>query len=260
MIGRFNIHNRGCGFFSDFNLIMSAIYYFDSEAKKDFYIDWRNPLYSSDNSNLFDKYFYQKNNESMEFDEQYFNFSPWSNRVAEYTLQKTNKDIYHSLLPPSLLIKKYSILDSEYFKNLDHTYFAGRTVLGVHKRGTDHSIHGQLLGIEEYFFQINLELKSDLYGKIFLITDEEQTLDAFKKEYGDMLLHTDSFKSTTNNAIHYNNNVGPEVIATEVLRDAYFLSLTDFKLITRSNVSIFSLLCNLKIDNFRFIDNHITYR
>jgi hypothetical protein len=44
-------------------------------------------------------------------------------------------------------------------------------VLGVHKRGTDHHDHGELLKNEFYIENINNELKNNSYDKIFLIDD-----------------------------------------------------------------------------------------
>jgi hypothetical protein len=49
------------------------------------------------------------------------------------------------------------------------------------------------------------------------------------------------------------------LLAAQVVADAMLLSFTDKKLITKSNVSTFSALCNLKPDNFIYIDKGINY-
>jgi len=59
--------------------------------------------------------------------------------------------------------------------------------------------------------------------------------------------------------VHTSNYVDRYKIAEEVVTDAILLSLTDFKLLTKSNVSTFSNICNLKQDTFTYMDKFINY-
>ena len=56
------------------------------------------------------------------------------------------------------------------------------------------------------------------------------------------------------------NNPNKHKLAEEALLDSYILSMTEKKLISKSNLSFFSILCNLKMDNFEFIDNNTYYK
>jgi hypothetical protein len=68
-------------------------------------------------------------------------------------------------------------------------------------------------------------------------------------------------KSDSEIGVHLlKNNYNKHKLAAEAILDSYILSLTEKKLITKSNVSAFSILCNLKKDNFEFIDNHIHHK
>ena len=59
------IENRTEGFFSNFNLIIGSLSSLHDSEIKNFYFQWNNPLYQDDKENLFDKYFYKQNIESV---------------------------------------------------------------------------------------------------------------------------------------------------------------------------------------------------
>jgi hypothetical protein len=261
-ITQIRIHQRNCGFFSDFLMMLSAVYYVRNEMFNDFHIDWRNTLYSSNNENIYDKYFYQHNNEESNYVGIVNNFTGYNNLFGNHPLHEdvSEIEIYRSLSYGNFLIYNYGMLEGEFFKDFNKNYFKGQKVLGVHRRGTDHGSHGALMSDVVYLNEINREFRTNSYDKIFLITDQLSSFEFFKKEFGDSLITTNSTMSDSSCGVHYRGDVNPEKIANDVLTDAYLLSLTDYKLITRSNVSTFSLLCNLQKDNFRLIDKHIFYR
>lgn len=256
---RINCHNRSCGFFSDFNLTLSGLLYIITNRQSNFYVDWRSHLYSSSNENLFDKYFYQQYSESEPVSDVINEWTPFGAMINYICMLKSEKEIYSGLLFPSTIIKERNILNSQFINSIDSSIFNDKKILGLHRRGTDHGYHGELMDDSVYMKIINEEFKKDKFDKVFLITDQKSSLDFFKNELGDSLIHTDSFLSEHGGAIHHHANPGPEIIASQVLRDAILLSKTDYMLLTRSNVSLFSLMCNLQKDNFKYIDNHITY-
>jgi hypothetical protein len=168
------------------------------------------------------------------------------------------KAIYSSLYHPSFILKDLRILDSFFFNSLNKNFFGNKKTLGIHKRGTDHGNHGPIKSDEFFLNEINETYKNNHFDNIFLITDDERSLEFFKRELGESLITTDSY--TSYSPIHYGHNVDVEILSRQVMRDAFYLSQCDYKLVTRSNVSTFTLLCNLNQDDFKFLDNDIKYR
>jgi len=252
---------RNCGFFSDFLTSLAGIIY-SHDVKKDYYVEWLSDLYGSTNENMFNKYFNQKLKGDEKFDNVYFEVTPYGHYFPQLIGFSgiSDKTVYNNLIHASNVLHEHEILNSETFNSIDKNYFKGQKVLGVHKRGTDHYLHGHIINDKDFINEINNEFKNNSYDKIFLITDDLNSLEFFKKEYGDDLIYTNSTKINTKEGIHFSKIVDKKIIAEEVIKDSFLLSLTDYKLITKSNVSTFSLLCNLKENNFRYVDNNITYR
>ena len=188
----------------------------------------------------------------MDFDNVFQTLTP-------YKYYFSANDNYNTLLKPSKILHDYNILNNEFFTSIDTSELNSNKVLGVHRRGTDHYLHGFLLNDEYYFKEINEEFKKNNYDKILLITDDENSYNNFLSEFGETLITTNSTKTKSLTGLHKENLTDGDVLSKDVLLDSYLLSKTDYKIITRSNVSTFSLLCNLQKDNFRYIDSHITY-
>jgi predicted amino acid racemase len=115
-----------------------------------------------------------------------------------------------------------------------------------------------LLSDETILSNINEEFKTNSYDKVFLMTDDNNSLNFFKQELGNTLIHTNSTRGDSQVGLHFSNLPNKTKLAEEVITDSVLLSLTDFKLVTRSNVSTFSLIYNLN-ENFRYMDKHIHY-
>ena len=254
------IIRRNSGFFSDFLTSLAGIMYCH-DNNHNVHVDWKSSLYltESDN-NLFDLFFKNQINSDLEFNQEYFNVTPYGFYFPEIVQKNTEKDIYDFLLPSSQLIKDLDILNSNFINNIKKDVFNNKKVLGVHKRGTDHIIHGQNRLNSEVMEFINNEYKNNNYDNVFLITDDLNSFDFFKQQLGDTLIHTSSTKVRGVQGIHFSENeVDRYKIAEEVVTDAILLSLTDFKLLTKSNVSTFSNICNFKQDTFTYMDKFIEY-
>ena len=250
--------SHNCGFFSDFLTSLAGIMYcYDSDINC--YVDWRNKRYTSNQDiNLFDKFFYQELNGDEDFSTVHQTLTPYGYFFHEMK-NFTNEDIVNFLQKPSDVIKTLNILNNDIFKSLDtNDIFQNKKVLGIHRRGTDHSLHGKIMSNIEIMKEVNNEFKKNSYDKIFLITDDTTSSNFFKSELGENLIVTDSITTDSTLGLHKISLDGL-TLAEQVIRDSYLLSKTNFKMITRSNVSYFSLLCNLNKDNFKFIDNHIDY-
>jgi len=252
------ILSHNCGFFSDFLTGLAGIMYcYDNGFN--FFVDWKNKKYSTNpNDNLFDKYFFQELSGSEKFGRFYSTITPY--RYYFHAMKNfTNEEIYNFLKKPSDVLTGLKILHNSHFTDIECEIFKNKKILGVHKRGTDHSLHGEKLDDTYILNEINKELKKNSYDNVFLITDDMRSYDFFSQELGSFLISTDSYKSYSDTGIHFEGIIDGHRLATEVIRDSYLLSKTDYKLISRSNVSLFSLICNLNKDNFRYIDNHVTY-
>ncbi len=259
-----NIHishiNSGRGLFSEFFTILSGIEYCINTGNN-FYITWINELYSNSSENIFNKYFYQKTDKTEYFDENYKFTTPYGQKFSvEIKNSRQNKLELHNVLENySKVIRTSGLLDSDFIRSIETNYFQDTKVLGVHKRGTDHSFHGEILSDEYFFEKIEIELNENQYEKIFLITDDLDSYKNFIEKYGSKLITTDSIKSCDNLGVHFSKQDDREKLAQDVIIDSILLSQTNKKIVTQSNVSYFSILYNLNYDNYEFIDNHIKY-
>lgn len=250
-------HN--CGFFSDLLTTVAGIMYCH-DNNLDFHVDWRNSHYNFNNEcNLFDKYFYQNSKNDSDCVFEHHTRTPYG-YYFHAMHNFNNREIVDFLRPASYLIKEYDLLNNENFNNVNFEIFNNKKILGVHRRGTDHFNHGILLSDEYVLNEINEEFKKNSYDKIFLITDDINSFNFFEREIGNDLITTNSIKTNSRLGVHRQGGIDGHKLATDIITDSYLLSKTSFKLITRSNVSTFSLLCNLNEHNFKYIDNHITYR
>lgn len=253
------IINRNCGFFSDFlTAIAGAMYFKDNNQK--FMIEWISQLYSnSPNENLYDKFFNQPYN-LKDIQSTTLNVTPYGYYFPEAIGSGLNdNEIYNNLKKPSILLSDLNLTDTIFFKKITKNYFNGNKVLGVQKRGTDHLVHGIVLSDEIILSNINEKFKTENYDKIFLMTDDNNSLNFFKKELGDKLIYTDSTRNNSSIGVHFSNFTDKLKLAEEVIIDSVLLSFSDYKLITRSNVSTFSLIYNLD-ENFTYMDKHIRYQ
>lgn len=248
---------RDCGFFSDFLTILAGIMYFE-DNDIDYYIDWKNNLYSSHslNQNLFDDFFCQKINDNESFDFVHLNTTPYGYFFPEIINLRSENDIFDFLLKPSLILKNKIVLNKSFLDNIDNNFFQSKKVLGIHRRATDHWVHGLIESDECFINHLEQELNKNKYDNIFLITDDLNFLELMKNKYGEFLLFTNSIKVTGSTGIHHRSDSDKTNLANEVMRDAILLSQTYHKILTKSNVSTFSNLFNLKKKSFTYIDKN----
>lgn len=158
------------------------------------------------------------------------------------------------------IMKKYIILKPEIknmFNNIKNRMPS--EYLSVHKRGTDHDLHGIKLGIEDYFNEIDMVV--DAYEYIYLATDEENTVVKFKNRYGNRLIYNDFIRSEDDtNAIHFSKGLeNPYRMGLEVLMDSLILSNSSEMLCTWSGVSQYAILNNPNL-KYKRIDPNIIYK
>lgn len=158
-------------------------------------------------------------------------------------IKHTNELINKYIKPNDIILDKIT-----YY--LDNN-FKGKKILGVHVRRTDHEGHGKFVEINKYISYINGIISN--YDNLFIITDDNITLDLFKNVYGDKLLYVDNIIRSNNGvAIHY-GNYDKYDIGEDVIIEAYILSKCKMIIGTSSNVLMFSL-CNQDNSNYKMLD------
>jgi hypothetical protein len=253
------IRRPRCGFFSDFLTAIAGIMYCNDNNSVA-YIDWQSDMYLGDKENLFDSYFKNCINDDVEFDKEYFEITPYGYYFIDAANLRTESDIYRFHLKPSIYMDELNILDNEFIKNINikDKFNVDGKILGVHKRGSDIYRHGVILSDKEVLSYINEEFRNTSYDKIFLSTDDENSLNFFKNELGDSLIHTDSLRVSGDIGVHFSGFDKKEV-ASNIVTDAILLSQCDFKLLTKSNVSTFANIATLDLYNFRYTDLEVVY-
>lgn len=166
---------------------------------------------------------------------------------------------YAPIIEKNIILKKElkDSFDADWAKRVSE----GEKVLGIHVRGTDMKNnlgHPVPAAISAYLEHTKKFLEDDPeITKIFLATDEYNTIEAFKKEFQDTrwkLFMTDAFRVWDTGekkriGIHeiQVENARPMhkyLLGKEVLNDAYFLNKCDYLLCGHSNISNVALLWN----------------
>ena len=117
-------------------------------------------------------------------------------------------------------------------------------LIGVHWRRTDIiSVGRKPASLSELCTAIDGLLKKGDGNKIFLCTDQEQSIAQLTGIYGDALLYTDCYRSENNNPIHLKHKKGERIdhaflCGKEVLIDALILSRCRYIIGKASNVMI----------------------
>lgn len=125
-------------------------------------------------------------------------------------------------------IKSYIEVRSEITEKAQkfvNLHFQENYVIGVHIRGTDFAYAGPT-GIDKYFKEIDsliLKQKLDNY-QIFVATDQQQYIDAFKQKYRQYFLSSDAIRSTSHIAPFRLSNVSSYKKGEDVLIDMLLLS------------------------------------
>lgn len=119
----------------------------------------------------------------------------------------------------------------------------GRTVLGVHMRGTDKGVAvassnvQRIVGPDAYIEEIDRYLSDHPRCRIFLATDQTQFLEMMTQRYGDRLLYRDAKRSSTAlNPFQVRDGEGYRK-GEEALVDCLLLSKCDFLLKCTSHLS-----------------------
>lgn len=161
-------------------------------------------------------------------------------------------DRYDEFYAQNILLKNHILeLFNEHIGNVKN-----QRTLGVHFRGKEQNYapsHTFAPTEKQMLKYTNEIIKKYNIEKIFLVTEEPKYLELFIKNYGDMLIYTDSFRCSGVNAY----NIMPRenhryLLGLEVLVDSLLLSECTGILCGDSNVSAFAQFKNNKQYEFSY--------
>ena len=147
------------------------------------------------------------------------------------------------------LIKKFFIPNKELSDLIDkrHKEINFDTTIGVHRRATDISMHHKIININDIFS----EIESTEFTNIFLMSDNINDSNKFKKRYGNKLITYDEFTSHNSNLPFFKLKNSNETIRShikELLFGVFTLRNTKKMICTKSNISSFCILSNHKLN------------
>ena len=261
-------HPPGAGFFSNFVYVFSHISY----ARAHGYIpvvDMKNynTLYNVEEpicgtENAWEYYFAQPDHASLDLAYHSNNYI-----MSDYSLHREyvpyietgdgyelNKDL---LSVASRIIRQDMQLRTELKAEIDDIVsreFAGKTVLAVHYRGTDkhkknegHYIAPEL---QKYIDETQRMVAENKIDRIFLCTDEKETIDIFSEKFPGMVFWNEAYRAEKDatEGIHLDGKGQREhhkyLLGKEVILDAYLLSNADYLIHAHSNVTNAAIMLN----------------
>ena len=132
----------------------------------------------------------------------------------------------------------------------------GCSFLSVHKRGCDHD-NARDFTITEYLKETDRYI--DRYEKLFVCSDEEYSVQEFKKRYGNKVVTYDTLRETdpsqSHIGIHLKENINDNIYINgrDCLIETIILSRSNLLLKTISNVTHTAVMLNENLD-FVWID------
>lgn len=243
------------GYFSYINQAIRGLsaYYVN---KTPIYIDFTNESsYSqSPNDNIFEYFFEQPFIKKSELtDYTIKELAVWISDIQfKSSIEVSEKDYELG----RKVFKDFIRIKADVIDEFNKVYEPHKTkkILGIHRRGTDYGVHGNIVPLEKIFESVDEHIGK--YDALFLATEEQSTLDSFKERYNN-LIYLPAFRANgTKSVFHLEYN--KINMAKEVLFDAIFLSKCDTILKTVSNVSDFAIFAGHT--NYIRIQKEYTYK
>lgn len=165
---------------------------------------------------------------------------------------------------------KFNCITQKYVnESLDKLLVESDHMLGVHVRGTDfrkkYNNHPVFVSEKDCFNAIEVMLNQNKYNKIFVATDDQNILDAFIREYGDIICYyKDVVRSSDLKSVAFHTNERKShkyKLGLEVIRDMYTLSICSGLVAGISQVAICARINKVsrkeKYENVTIIDKGI---
>lgn len=240
-------NGKGWGFFAEFRAMLAKLIFAERFCMTP-YIDWgKDFLYSEEQEinhtmNAFEYYFLQPGTyKKSDIDcAKYVTFSKSAQGEIiekEYVVDNNICNIsyeYESVLAE--MYRKYIRFNATTEQRINQeisTLIQGKSVLGVHYRGTDYKVgynlHPVYVKMEQVVEEVKIALDKYSFEKIFLATDEIAAVERFKSEFGDkVLVYNDVYRGETEVSIAFSqaNRANHHYrLGYEVIRDMYTLSV-----------------------------------
>jgi len=239
----------GAGFFSNLLMILDNLKFCEMRNMKPI-LRMRNFIYTDGRDKLWNHYFQPINDSATE------GIISWSDFFKVYPfilvnaigaavfweMEQRKQDTKDHRIAVNDICKRY-IFPSDNIKNIIDDFkeknFNGK-ILGVHVRGCDYGFYD----MNAYINKINEKISN--YDKIYLATDNFETLNLLKGIYGDKLFHYET-------DIRMPNFKGPVLCfntddklkhGEDVLIEMFLLSNCDHLISINSNVPLFALYYN----------------
>ena len=163
----------------------------------------------------------------------------------------SREDFHHKMeyrihLEPKFRIflkKEIRFLDS--YNEFLNLYFQkkqlhNKKILGIHFRGTSYKTsRGHIFPATKKQMKkyVDKLISSENFDKIFVCTEEKNYLSFFKKNYPDMVLNLDTYRSDKNDAfLKYSRKYHRYLLGDESVKEALILSRCSSLLFVRSNI------------------------
>jgi hypothetical protein len=128
-------------------------------------------------------------------------------------------------------------------ERLRHIKRPSRPFFSVHRRTTDHGMHGKIRDASIFYEVIDELLEK--YDQFYLATDCSQELVAICTRYGDKCFYQQCFRSLSHEAIHFSADRPSGIdLASELLADIVLMAKSRHIVCTNSGVPIVSRILN----------------
>jgi len=127
------------------------------------------------------------------------------NKEPDLIIDCIGAPVYKDMIPTNELIRLKTIISKlsinneiiEKFNDIKNNLFIDKKYLGVHVRLTDMNVfHSNLYGIKttnDYIEMIDKVMKNNKYDKIFIASDNNESLKKLENRYGDLIVYYDNF-------------------------------------------------------------------
>lgn len=142
---------------------------------------------------------------------------------------------------------RYNEKTKNYLENGYETLIGNKKALAVHFRGTDYrrqyNNHPVFVTLEEEIVKVRELLQNKDYEVIFLATDEQEAVNTFRKEFGELVkVFEDTYRADGGDESVAYSSISREkhryLLGLEVLRDEYMLTRCDGLVCGISNLTL----------------------
>lgn len=260
----------GDGFFAEYKRLLNYLYYADFWGFKPYIHFGKEFTYAEEHPvngtmNPFEYFFepvvsaedmdrYQYYVESREVD--------WelANRLKPVNGYEMSEEYICAMAKISQKYVRWNQSTMQYLQKAEKLLDGGK-ILGVHVRLTDFKQnfwgHPVCVSAEEYLEYVKEAIEKHGFEKVFLATDDKETVELFQKEFqNDLLYYSDVVRSTGNVSVAFSKEERENHhyrLALEVIRDMYTLSKCQGLIAGKSNVSICAIIENRRETLYEYI-------